>query len=323
MEELNTEELDTNFLKDILENATSSNEKDGNEPKKILSGDAFEIRYGEILLMYSKFDMTHFLIALAVAMMEAGRTFLNVVCETACPVIYANGNKAHPDLAMIERRFNGGRTTELKLLSEDILPAGNKLNFMNPVLQERTLEYLESSDVKVIFFDDSISLLREPIDKDALPKLRNFIIQLRQLGVLQIWALTHEKNKIKFPSELATKVWNLTPGKDLTTATLDLQILKDIHRPAEATKSMTLEIRDTEESLTIANASAERPNRLTAMLLLTTGKTQEDVGKILDVHQTTVHHWVKRFKNKGWMSQSGRTYTLTEAGQEYLGSQTS
>lgn len=306
------------ILNDIFEKSSASNKKDVKKPEKILSGDAFEILFGEILAVYSKFGITHFLMALAVAMLETGRSFLNAITETACPIIYVNGNKGHADLVLIEKNFNGGSTAGLNLLSEDMLPVGNGLNFMNPVLQQRTLEYLKSSGVKAIAFDDSISLLREPIDKDALPKLRSFIIQLRQLGVLQIWALTNEKNKLKFPSELATKVWNLTPEKDLTAATFDLQILKDIHRPAKALGSISLEIRETEGGLTLANASAERNDRLTAMLLVSRGKTQSEVADLLGVHQSTISLWLKRFKEKGLMSKSGHSYTLTEAGQRYL-----
>ena len=304
-------------LKDILENNIHPGLTDGHKRDRILSGEAFEICIGDILEIDIKTDATYFCMALGAAMIEEGRTFLNVECERDSPVLYVNGNKSHLDLVKIQGRFNGDKNN-LRILAEDILPTGHELNLLNPVLQERILEYVENAEIAVIIFDDSTSLFREPFEKDAFVNLRRFIVKLRKKNILQVWVLTHEKGKIKFPSELATKAWHISQGKDLTTVTIDLQILKDIHRPAEALQSLTLEIRDTEEGLIMANASAERNDRLTAMLLVSRGKTQSEVADLLGVHQSTISLWLKSYKERGLMSQTGRSYSLTETGQKYL-----
>ena len=310
----------TNFvLKDILENTAHP---DGKKSEQIFAGDALEICFADILLINSKIDATYFCMALGAPMMEAGRTFLNVKCERDSPALYVNGNKSHEYLTMMQDRFNTEENGP-QLLTEDMLPDGQELNFMNQVLQERTLEYVESADVKAIIFDDSASLLRGPFGENDIKGLRRFMVKLRQKNILQVWALTHEKSKLKFPIELATSVWQISPGKDLTASTLELQILKDLHRPTKALGNITLEIQETEDGLILANASAERNDRLTAMLLVSRGKTQSEVAELLSVHQSTISLWLKSYKERGLMSQTGHSYSLTETGQKYLEGQNS
>ena len=53
------------------------------------------------------------------------------------------------------------------------------------------------------------------------------------------------------------------------------------------------------------------------------GKTQSEVADLLGVHQSTISLWIKSYKERGLMSQTGHSYSLTETGQKYLEGQNS
>ena len=256
-------------------NAANQNMKDTKEREVILAGGPCEIRKGDVVqINFKEIDPTVLCMPLAVAMSETGRFFANIRCEKECSVIYINGAKSSQDLLSMAKRFNGtGNNADLRLLAEDMLSHEQDLDILNPVLQGRIIEYLQSeTDVGAVIFDHTAALFREPFDANAFRGLRKFMVQLRKLGMLQIWALTHEKGKVKFPAELATNIWTVAPEPDPDNQILRLEILRDANRPVHTSKVMTLGIQETEDGLTLANASAERNDRLTAMLLVSRGK---------------------------------------------------
>jgi hypothetical protein len=287
------------------------------DTNRILSTELMKIAQGDIVLLSVKnVDPSLFGIHAVVEIANSEQSTENPV-----EIIYINGNKSLESISRLAQRLNDNREIQgLKIVCEDSIPSEWDLDLNNTVWQQRLIEYVENAKVPpVFFFDATASLIKGKLDEDAERNLRKSIIRLRQLHVTQIWLLTHEQNKMKFPLEVGTTVCNLSADPDPETQTLTLEIIRNGNDPSQPSKSVALQVIETaEEGLTIVNREMDKNDRLTAMVLVDKGKSQTDIAEALGYNQSTVHHWFKRFKKQGLMTQSGNTYSLTDYDQSYL-----
>ena len=292
------------------------------DTKRILSTEPSKIAQGDIVLLSVKnVDPSLFGMHVVVGIANSEHSTENPV-----EIIYINGNKSFESISRLAQRLNDNREVQgLKIVCEDSIPSEWDLDLNNTVWQQRLIEYAENAKVPpVFFFDATASLIKGKFDEDAERNLRKSIIRLRQLHVTQIWLLTHETNKMKFPLEVGTTVCNLSADPDPETQTLTLEIIRNGNDPSQPSKSVALHVIETaEEGLTIVNREMDKNDRLTAMVLVDKGKSQTDIAEILGYNQSTVHHWFRRFKVQGLMTQNGHTYSLTDYGHSFLESRIS
>lgn len=305
----------TMTVSDVLSNAPTP--FISTDTKRTLSKEPLEIALGDIVLISVKnVDPTLFSLNVAVGIANAEHGN-----ENPFEINYINGNKSFVSLSRLVQRLSDNAESEgLRIISEDVIPYEWDLNLNENVWQQRLIEYVEKTKVPPVFiFDGTASLIKGKFDEDAERNLRKTIIRLRQLHVTQIWLLTHDQNKLKFPTELGTTVCNLSADPDTETQTMTLDIHRNGNDPSQPSKSVALQVIETADGgLTIANRETDKSDRLTALVLVGKGKTQTEISDILGPHQSTIHHWFKRFKEQGLMTQHGNKYALTDHGQKFL-----
>ncbi len=306
---------DTLTVSDVILNAPTPYVADNT--KRTLLREPLEIVQGDIALISQKnVDPSLFGIHVAVGIVNSEHNTENPV-----QILYLNGSKSFDSVSSLAKRLSANAENEgLKIICEDSIPYDWDLDLNNTVWQQRLIEYAENANVRTaLLLDSTASLIKGKFDEDSERNLRKFIIRLRQLHVTQIWLLTHEQNKLKFPMELGTTVSNLSGNPDPETQTLFLDIVRNGNDPSQPSKSVTLQVIDTtEDGLAIVNREMDKNDRLTAMVLVGKGKGQTDIANILGYNQSTVHHWFKRFKKQGLMTQHGHTYSLTDYGRSFL-----
>ena len=308
-------------IKDILTHAPVLGSL-GIGAQPIIMDGSLKIQKSEVIIIkYKSLDPTTFLLGLALGMTQAGNRFTDLKCAAASPVIYFNGNRSYEDVTHLAGRLSD--KTENKnftMVSRDMLANSFEMDVLNPVWQARIEEHIkENEDVGAVVFDSSESLFQPPFDEKTTLQLRRFIIQLRQLHVTQIWALSESNKKLDFPTDLATKIWSLRSTDNLLHPAITIKVEKDSMAPDEQLEDFTIELQDTSEGgLKFVNRATAVNDLKLSLNLIGKGMTQKKIGDILGVNQSTIHHRFKKLKEQGLMSQSGHTYKLTAIGENHL-----
>ncbi len=183
-------------------------------------------------------------------------------------------------------------------------------------LDQYMRDQMEENLCEVVIFD-TIKSTFYPTDQnrtDSRTDVREWIARLRQSGVTQIYITPRGKSHFDLPEDFIDLKLKLSRVYSPMNFIIRVEILRSRYLPAEFTDLFELEFIDgtlvEHKSIDILKA------RVLSMAIL--GQTQEQIAGKIEVRQSTISRWIKKFEKTSLVQKEGQSVTLTEQGRGWL-----
>lgn len=262
--------------------------------------------------------LTWLLMAMASAA-ACGQGFLgHFKTNTSCKVLYMN---AGMELGAINSRF-------AKLLAEDqqdrvkilatnaIYKEQNNLFFDLSDREYRDIiqgGFEKDQDYKLLIIDSFDSFFPKYKAKEAA--INNWFLELKQAGVTVIVG-NNSKTKIKGELlDLELKIGAVTSGNSLTLKT-DYKKARNL--PMSLRKPFLAELAGDDRAVRLGYQEFKQGTTERVAFLISEGMTQAQVGKELDISQSSVSRRITKAMQMELLELKGRYYVLTDEGKNQI-----
>jgi hypothetical protein len=183
-------------------------------------------------------------------------------------------------------------------------------------LDQYMRDQMEENLGEVVIFDTMKSTFY-PTDQnrsDSRNDVREWIARLRQKDVTQIYITPRGKSHFDLPEDFIDLKLKLSRLHSPMNFILRVEILRSRFLPAEFAEPFELEFID---GGVVEHKSIDRLKaRVLSMAIM--GQTQEQIAGKIEVRQSTISRWIKKFENASVIKKEGQSVTLTEQGRGWL-----
>ena len=309
-------------ITDALKNASIADSMITTDNPFVIDG-SLAIDTGDAILIKGNpsIELDVFTIFFTLGMASEGDLFGGMRCVAPQNIVYISGRASRDkfvrNISLLDERYTKSR---VRLITNDQLHEKHRLKLGIEVHQENILQGLKSMNGQagVIVFDNASSLIlsdSKTIDKESI---RGFVQRMMEMGVVQIWVCPDTKAASPLPEDLFDFVFRVEPDKKSDVASFSVQCERNAYLGQEKLLPIHLELSRNESGKLILVEKGLLDDRLVAIWLAVNGKTQAQIGEVLDKDQSTISHWLSKAKNEGLIDRDGNSYNLTSKGRKVL-----